>query len=185
MTFEKVNFDLREVIKNTIDLMATAALGKGLHLSYSIKPDAATDLVGDPTRLRQILLNLLNNAIKFSDQGEVLLEVLETSSIDEEVELSFRVQDTGIGMSEEDQAKLFRSFTQSEASTNRKYGGSGLGLAICRKLVELMGGAIEATSSLGKGSTFTVVLQFTKQKSGGSSGETATAEPESLAWRRP
>ncbi len=175
MTFEKVNFDLREVIKNTIDLMATAALGKGLHLSYSIKPDAATDLVGDPTRLRQILLNLLNNAIKFSDQGEVLLEILETRRIDEEVELSFRVQDTGIGMSEEDQAKLFRSFTQSEASTIRKYGGSGLGLAICRKLVELMGGAIEATSSLGKGSTFTVVLQFTKQKSGGSSGGTAIA----------
>jgi two-component system sensor histidine kinase/response regulator len=184
MTFEKINFDLREVIENTIDLMATAASGKGLRLSYSIKQDAAIDLVGDPTRLRQILLNLLNNAIKFTHQGEVSLEILERPRIDEEVGFSFRVHDTGIGVSEEDQVKLFRPFTQSEVCTTRKYGGGGLGLAICRKLVELMGGTIEATSSLGKGSTFSVNLQFTKQKSNDSSRETAIASPGSFNWRR-
>jgi two-component system sensor histidine kinase/response regulator len=165
MTFEQIDFDLREVIKNTIDLMATLAQGKGLHLSECIQEGTATDLVGDPTRLRQVLLNLLSNAIKFSEEGSVLLEIAQTSEIDDEVEISFSVHDTGIGMSEEAQEKLFQSFTQADTSTTRKYGGTGLGLAICRKLVELMGGTIEATSTLGKGSTFSFSLQFTKQKS--------------------
>jgi two-component system, sensor histidine kinase and response regulator len=165
MTFEKIDFDLREIIKNTIDLMATVAHGKGLGLTYSIQENTATNLVGDPTRLRQVLLNLLNNAIKFSEQGKVFLEIVQIKEIDHEVELSFLVHDTGIGMSEEDQTKLFRSFTQADKSTTRKYGGTGLGLAICRNLVELMGGTIEATSSLGKGSTFSFTLQFRKQDS--------------------
>ena len=165
MTFEQVDFDLKEIIKNTIDLMATLAQGKGLHLSECIQEGTATDLVGDPTRLRQVLLNLLSNAIKFSEEGSVLLEIAQTSEIDDEVEISFSVHDTGIGMSEEAQEKLFQSFTQADTSTTRKYGGTGLGLAICRKLVELMGGTIEVTSTLGKGSTFSFSLQFTKQKS--------------------
>ena len=165
MTFEQVDFDLKEIIENTIDLMATLAQGKGLHLSECIQEGTATDLVGDPTRLRQVLLNLLSNAIKFSEEGSVLLEIAQTSEIDDEVEISFSVHDTGIGMSEEAQEKLFQSFTQADTSTTRKYGGTGLGLAICRKLVELMGGTIEATSTLGKGSTFSFSLQFTKQKS--------------------
>jgi two-component system sensor histidine kinase/response regulator len=164
MTFEKIEFDLREVIKNTIDLMATVALGKGLKLSYGIREGTATDLVGDPTRLRQVLLNLLNNAIKFSEEGEVFLEIVQISETDEEVELSFFVHDTGIGISEEDQRKLFKTFTQADTSTTRKYGGTGLGLAICRKLVELMGGTIEATSNLGTGSSFSFTLQFTRGK---------------------
>jgi two-component system, sensor histidine kinase and response regulator len=165
MTFEQVDFDLKEIIKNTIDLMATLAQGKGLDLSDCIQEGTATCLVGDPTRLRQVLLNLLSNAIKFSEEGSVLLEIAQTSEIDDEVEISFSVHDTGIGMSEEAQEKLFQSFTQADTSTTRKYGGTGLGLAICRKLVELMGGTIEATSTLGKGSTFSFSLQFTKQKS--------------------
>jgi two-component system sensor histidine kinase/response regulator len=165
MTFEKIDFDLCDTIKKTIDLMATVAQGKGLDLSYCIEKDTATFLVGDPTRLRQVLLNLLSNAIKFSEQGKVLLEIAQISQIDEEVELSFFVHDTGIGMSEEAQKKLFQSFTQADTSTTRKYGGTGLGLAICRKLVELMGGTIKASSSLGKGSVFSFTLQFTKQKS--------------------
>jgi two-component system sensor histidine kinase/response regulator len=165
MTVETIGFDLCEVIKNTIDLMATAAHGKGLNLSYCIEKDTATYLEGDPTRLRQVLLNLLSNAIKFSDQGKVFLEIFQISEIDEVVKLAFLVHDTGIGMSEEAQAKLFRSFTQADTSTTRKYGGTGLGLAICRNLVELMGGTIEATSTLGQGSVFSFTLQFTKQKS--------------------
>ena len=164
MTFEKIDFDLQETINSTIDLMSTAAHGKGLNLSYSIKKDTSTYLVGDPTRLRQVLLNLLSNAIKFSDRGEVFLEIYQTSEKDEEVELQFAVHDTGIGMTEEAQKKLFLSFTQADTSTTRMYGGTGLGLAICRKLVELMGGTIEATSILGKGSIFRFTLQFTKQK---------------------
>jgi len=165
MTFEKIDFDLLETINKTIDLMATLAQGKGLNLSYCITEKTATHLVGDPTRLRQVLLNLLSNAIKFSEEGEVLLEIAQINEMEEEVELSFFVHDTGIGMSDEAQRKLFQSFTQADTSTTRKYGGTGLGLAICRKLVELMGGKIEAMSSLGKGSTFSFTLQFTKQKS--------------------
>jgi two-component system, sensor histidine kinase and response regulator len=187
MTFEKIDFDLFEVIKNTIDLMATAAHGKGLNLRHQIKENTATNLVGDPTRLRQVLLNLLNNAIKFSEKGEVFLEIVQVSEIFQEVELSFLVHDTGIGMSEEAQAKLFRSFTQADTSTTRKYGGTGLGLAICRKLVELMGGSIQATSVLGKGSVFSFNLQFTKQRAAVSNGAAlAVSEPcdtESLTFR--
>jgi two-component system, sensor histidine kinase and response regulator len=165
MTFERIEFDLRETIKNTIDLMATVARGKGLELSYRIEEDVATSLVGDPTRLRQVLLNLLSNAIKFSERGKVFLEIAQVSQIEEEVELSFCVHDTGIGMSEEAQRKLFKSFTQADASTTRKYGGTGLGLAICRNLVELMGGTIRAQSKVGEGSTFSFNLQFTKRAS--------------------
>jgi CheY-like chemotaxis protein len=124
------------------------------------------------------LLNLLNNAIKFSEKGEVFLEIVQVSEIFQEVELSFQVHDTGIGMSEEAQAKLFRSFTQADTSTTRKYGGTGLGLAICRKLVELMGGSIQATSVLGKGSVFSFNLQFTKQRAAVSNGVAlAVSEP--------
>ena len=165
MTFEKINFDLRETTNNTIRQMAIAAEAKGLNLSYCIKKDTAAYLVGDPTRLRQVLLNLLSNAIKFSEQGEVFLEIVQISESDEEVELSFFVHDTGIGVSKEAQKRLFQSFTQADTSTTRKYGGTGLGLAICRKLVELMGGTIKVKSSLGKGATFSFTLQFGKQKS--------------------
>jgi two-component system sensor histidine kinase/response regulator len=160
MTFEKIDFDLREIIQNTIDQMAIVADEKGLNLAYAIQEGTTTALVGDPARLRQVLLNLLNNAIRFSEQGKVFLEILQAGEMNEEVELSFLVHDTGTGMSEEDQTKLFRSFSEADTS-----GGTGLGITICRKLAELMGGTIEATSTLGKGSTFSFTLQFTKQKS--------------------
>ena len=144
MTFEHIDFDLVEVIQNTIDLLSTAATGKGLGLTYIIGEGTATHLMGDPTRLRQVLLNLLNNAIKFSEQGKVHLEIVQTMDVDQKVKLSFLVHDSGIGMSEEAKAKLFRSFTQADTTTTRKYGGTGLGLAISHKLVELMGGTIES-----------------------------------------
>jgi two-component system, sensor histidine kinase and response regulator len=165
MTFEHVDFDLVEVIKNTIDLLSTVASGKGLELTYSIGEGTATHLVGDPTRLRQVLLNLLNNAIKFTERGKVRLEIVQTMDVNQEVKLSFLVHDSGIGISEEAQAKLFRSFTQADTTTSRKYGGTGLGLAICDKLVALMGGTIGVKSTLGEGSSFTFALQFAKQKS--------------------
>ncbi len=165
MTLEQTDFDLRVTIKSTIDLMSTVAKGKGLNLNYRIKEGTATDLVGDPTRLRQVLLNLLSNAIKFSEQGKVYLEIAEIGQIDENVHLSFSVHDSGIGMSEEAQKKLFQSFIQADSSTTRKYGGTGLGLAICRNLVELMGGTIQVSSSLGQGSIFSFSLQFKTYKS--------------------
>ncbi len=164
MTFEKVEFDLDETVKNAIVLLLPRAKEKGLALNYVIQQDVHTRLVGDPTRLRQILLNLFNNAIKFTDQGEVALDIAQLGEKDGEIELRFSVRDTGIGMSEEVRKKLFQSFTQADASTTRRFGGTGLGLAICRRLVELMGGAINVTSEPGKGSTFWYTLPFAKQK---------------------
>jgi signal transduction histidine kinase/CheY-like chemotaxis protein len=164
MTLERVRFDLRETVKNTIELLTLQAQGRGLSLTYSIKPDTCTSLLGDPTRLRQILLNLLGNAIKFTAQGKVSLEIVPLNETDDEIQLQFSVHDTGIGISEEAQKNLFQSFTQADASTTRKYGGTGLGLAISRKLVELMGGTLNVTSRLGEGSTFSFTLQLPKQK---------------------
>jgi two-component system, sensor histidine kinase and response regulator len=166
MTLEKMNFDLRETVKNTIELLALQAQNKGLDLGYSIEQNVCTSLIGDPTRIRQILLNLLGNAIKFTAQGKVWLEIIPLHEDDDEVQLRFSVHDTGIGISEQAQQKLFQSFTQADASTTRKFGGTGLGLAISRKLVELMAGTLVVTSRPGEGSTFSFTLQILKQKAG-------------------
>jgi CheY-like chemotaxis protein len=164
MTFEKTDFNLRETVKNSLELLAPRAEEKGLKLNYQIHEDVKTQITGDPSRLRQVLLNLLSNAVKFTDQGEVFLEVSRLDETDGEMNLQFLVRDTGIGISEEARQNLFQSFTQADASTTRRFGGTGLGLAICRRIVELLGGSINVTSVLGKGSAFTFNLQFTKQK---------------------
>jgi CheY-like chemotaxis protein len=132
-------------------------------LKSSLPPNVQTQLVGDPSRLRQILLNLLSNAVKFTEQGEVSLEITQLDETSENVGLSFSVRDTGIGISEENQKKLFQPFNQADASTTRRFGGTGLGLAICRKLVELMNGTLALTSSPGQGSTFSFTLRYAKQ----------------------
>ena len=164
MAFEKLNFDLYETVKNTVELLRPRARDKGLNLTCLIKQDVCARVEGDPTRLRQILLNLLSNAIKFTDEGQVTLEVVQLQETEEEVKLSFSVRDTGIGISDEAQKNLFHSFTQADASTTRRFGGTGLGLAICRKLVELMGGSIHVASNVEKGSTFWFTMPFAKQK---------------------
>jgi CheY-like chemotaxis protein len=146
-------------------LLAPRAQAKGLALNCSLPPNVPTQLVGDPSRLRQILLNLLGNAVKFTEQGEVALEIKQLDETSGDVGLSFSVRDTGIGISEENQKKLFQSFNQADASTTRRFGGTGLGLAICRKLVELMEGSLTLTSSPGKGSTFSFTLRYARQNS--------------------
>ena len=178
MTFEKLDFDVVETVKHCAELLLPRAKAKGLALTYVIPQNVCTCTVGDPTRLRQILLNLLNNAVKFTNQGEVSLEVAQLSETEKDVELRFSIRDTGIGLSEEVQKKLFQSFTQADTSTTRRFGGTGLGLAICRKLVELMDGAIGVTSSLGQGSTFWFTLPFAKQKSSALPANGAAAAPE-------
>ncbi len=165
MTLEKVGFDLRETVKNAIGLVAHRAQAKGINLTQLIDKDTCTRLVGDPTRLLQILLNLLSNALKFTAKGEVSLKVRCLEETDDNVTLQFAVRDTGIGISVENREKLFRPFIQADTSTTRQFGGTGLGLAICRKLVELMEGSIDLASTLGVGSTFSVILPFAKQAS--------------------
>jgi len=160
---EKVDFDLPDTIKNVVDLLQPRADAKGIQFHHRLPDNVCPALVGDPTRLRQILLNLLGNAIKFTREGEVNLEVTPLSENDTTATLRFAVRDTGIGISDEVRSKLFQSFTQADASTTRRFGGTGLGLAITRRLVELLGGTIEVTSVLGQGSTFWFILPFAKQ----------------------
>jgi two-component system sensor histidine kinase/response regulator len=164
MIFEHVNFDLRETVTNSMALIAQRAQSKNIALTCSMAEQIDSKLVGDPTRLRQILLNLLSNAIKFTDQGEVALEITQVKEMDKETGLHFSIRDTGIGLTEDVQNKLFQSFTQADSSTTRKFGGTGLGLAICRKFVELMGGTIGVNSVFGKGSTFWFVLSYANQQ---------------------
>jgi len=164
MTFEKVDFDLAGAVKDSMALLLPRAEDKGLSLAYSMESNVCTKLCGDPSRLRQILLNLLGNAIKFTEKGSVSLSVKQIGVTETEVHLCFSVQDTGIGLSEESQKKLFQSFTQADASTTRRFGGTGLGLSICRRLVELMSGSIGLNSTLGQGSTFWFILPFGRQQ---------------------
>ncbi len=147
-------FDLARCIEVSMDLVAARAAEKGLELTYFQEEDVPTMLMGDEIRLRQILTNLLGNAVKFTEKGEVMLSVSSSPMQGDKVLLHFAVKDTGIGISQENLGKLFQSFTQVDSSTTRYYGGTGLGLAISRKLVEMMGGDISVDSTPGKGSTF-------------------------------
>jgi two-component system sensor histidine kinase/response regulator len=157
LAVENIDFDLDKVLENVGNLMSEKASAKGLELIFDIEPSVSPYFRGDPLRLGQILINFCNNAVKFTEQGEIVVKahVLEDSK-DSQLVL-FSVRDTGIGLTEEQIGRLFQAFQQADASTTRKYGGTGLGLAISKRLAELMGGTIEVTSALGKGSTF----QFT------------------------
>src|SRR6185437_2682576 len=164
MTFEKVEFDLREIVGNSVALLAPRAQAKHLTLTHSVNEKIPAQVVGDPSRLRQILLNLAGNAVKFTAKGFVSLEVEPLDDVADEIRLKFSVRDTGIGIPEEAQQKLFQSFTQADASTTRQVGGTGLGLAMCRRLVELMGGEIGLSSVPGQGSTFWFTMRLGRPK---------------------
>ncbi|REE66681.1 signal transduction histidine kinase [Paenibacillus taihuensis] len=160
VVMEQIVFDLYEVLNQISNLISIKAFDKGLKLHFSIHPDVPQMLIGDPFRLNQILLNLSNNAVKFTEEGEVTFEVKVQQKDERGVTLAFAVRDTGIGISREQQDKLFRQFTQADMSTTRKYGGTGLGLVISKNLVELMGGSIEVQSEPGEGSCFSFTAQF-------------------------
>jgi len=139
-------------------MVAQAASRKGLSLSYEVEPHVPRYLMGDLTRLRQILVNLLGNAVKFTEKGFVRVDV-SALPVEDSYEIQFRVKDTGIGISQDRMSRLFQSFSQGDASTTRKYGGTGLGLAICKHLTELMGGDIWAESIPAQGSSFYFTIQ--------------------------
>ena len=154
LDLERESFDLRECLETSVNMVAEAAASKCLSLGFKIDPAVPGQLVGDLTRLRQILVNLLGNAVKFTETGSIHISVSSLGTSDKEYEIQFIVRDSGIGISRDRMSRLFQSFSQVDASTTRKYGGTGLGLAICKHLAELMGGRIWAESNPGKGSTF-------------------------------
>jgi two-component system, sensor histidine kinase and response regulator len=166
LSLEILDFDLRTTVDETLDLVAKPAVDKGVNLACLVHANVPSALRGDPGRLRQILLNLLSNALKFTAQGEVVLSVSLVHGADDRATVRFEVQDSGIGLSPEAQGRLFQSFSQADNSTTRRYGGTGLGLAICKQLTELMGGEIGVQSQLGAGSTFWFTVPFATQPPG-------------------
>jgi two-component system sensor histidine kinase/response regulator len=185
LELETVAFDPGVVVEDALYLLAERAQAKGLELVCSLAPDLPTMLIGDPSRLRQVLINLVGNAIKFTDKGEVEVRVAMDASLHHRREvpgaprrlgLRFAVRDTGIGI--DPQSRLFIAFMQGDASTTRRYGGTGLGLAISKSLVELMGGQITVASTPGKGSTFTFSAIFSV------AADQGPRAPRELAGRR-
>jgi PAS domain S-box-containing protein len=160
VTFESIKFKLRHLMNMMVDLMKPKADEKQIQLHYDISDEITDDLIGDPTRLNQILINLVGNAIKFTNTGEVLIKVSKLNEEDGKIELKFDVKDTGIGIRKENLEMIFESFTQGSNDTTRKYGGTGLGLSITKQLIELQGGNISVSSEMDKGSTFTFNLKF-------------------------
>jgi CheY-like chemotaxis protein/HPt (histidine-containing phosphotransfer) domain-containing protein len=172
LAFETMDFHLREVVESTLDLLAETARNKDIELVCWLPPEIPKRLRGDPGRLRQVLLNLLGNAVKFTEKGEVFLEVEKVGESPQDVTLRFTINDTGIGIEPQVQRRLFQPFTQADSSTTRKYGGTGLGLAISKQIVELMHGQIGVESDPGKGSSFWFTARLAKQPAGGVSGAT-------------
>lgn len=158
MQLEQINFNLTNIIEQTIDVLANNAYSKGIELSYRIEQNIPNNLLGDPTRLNQVLTNLIGNAIKFTTRGGVSIDVSAIATTERQTTLYFQVQDTGIGIAPDSQDKIFQSFSQADSSTTRQYGGTGLGLAISKRLIEKMGGEIGVISAPSAGSIFWFTL---------------------------
>jgi two-component system, sensor histidine kinase and response regulator len=171
LDLETVVFDIRHIIEEIVELLANQAEAKRIVLACLVEADVPIRVSGDPSRLRQVLVNLIGNAIKFTDQGEAVVRVQKISQIDDQIHLRFEIQDSGIGIDEEECARLFQAFFQADSSSTRRHGGTGLGLAISKQLTELMGGQIALKSTLGVGSTFEFTLAFG-----------VVPQPERQAW---
>ena len=175
-------FSIRDLVDETLSLLIPKASQKGIRLWYHIERSLPTKFIGDETRLRQILMNLVSNAVKFTEKGEVEVTVHAERMSDRRHKIHFEVRDTGIGISKDDLTEIFELFTQADASTTRRFGGTGLGLAISRRLSELMGGSLWAESELHKGSTFhaTVIVDTLSQEQHASSGDGTWASTDIL-----
>lgn len=162
LEFRRHNFHIHEAVKGTIDIISSSAHNKRLEINYLIAPDVPSRLSGDSGKLRQVLTNLLGNAVKFTEQGEVTLTITNQAETDTHATLQFEVRDSGIGISETALPFIFEPFKQADDSDTRQYGGTGLGLTICRQIIEALGGSINVESTLGKGSTFYFTMEFQK-----------------------
>jgi len=171
LELEEIGFNLNSAVEDTVKSLAYMAHNKGLELACRIHRDVPVALVGDPGRLRQVIVNLVGNALKFTEKGEVVVEVRLLEEADDHVFLHFLVRDTGIGISRDRQEKIFEAFSQADESTTRKYGGTGLGLSISSRLVSMMGGKIWVESEPGEGSTFQFTARFGLQEAPLSSGK--------------
>jgi len=186
LEFELLEFDLWDAVEESLELLSPRASAKGIQLASLISPHCPRLVRGDPGRLRQVLLNLAGNAVKFTEVGEVVVKVFPKEDPSPEVGtvfLRFEVADTGIGMSESVQSRLFQAFSQGDSSTTRRFGGTGLGLAISRQIIELMGGAVDVTSEAGKGSTFGFTARL-KQSAGEEKPQHTTAPLQLLEGLR-
>ncbi|HWY77382.1 MAG TPA: response regulator, partial [Verrucomicrobiae bacterium] len=163
LSFEEIDFDLRKVVEDTLEMMAGQAQANGIELVGGVEPEVPTEVRGDPGRVKQVLTNLIGNAIKFTKSGEVIINVTVQAETKAQLHARFEIKDTGIGIPLETQARLFQPFVQADSSTSRNFGGTGLGLAICKRLAESMNGTIGVQSAPGKGSTFWVTLRFDRQ----------------------
>ncbi|MGE9296510.1 MAG: response regulator [Puniceicoccales bacterium] len=158
LELESIDFDIREAVEDTVDQFVSIARVRGLELAVKIDPTLPTIANGDPIRFRQVLNNLMSNAVKFTEEGEVIVDVGVSARTAETLHLDIKVIDTGVGIDPDRLEQIFDTFTQGDSSTTRKYGGTGLGLSICRKLARMMGGDVSVTSKLGQGATFSVQL---------------------------
>ncbi|HEY6384622.1 MAG TPA: response regulator, partial [Candidatus Acidoferrum sp.] len=179
LSVENIDFDLEKVLENVSNLISEKASAKGLELIFDIEPSVSTQLRGDPLRLGQILINFCNNAVKFTETGEIVVKARVQEKNEDAQLVCFSVSDTGIGLTREQMGRLFQAFEQADASTTRQHGGTGLGLAISKRLAQLMGGDVGVTSEAGKGSTF----WFTARLGKGTLSARRTSRPE-LRGRR-
>ncbi len=162
LVFEEIDFAVEQVVEGAVELLSARAMSKNVELVSLVETGLPSALSGDPGRLRQVLTNLISNALKFTDRGEVVVTAAKASETEDEMVVRFAIADTGIGIAPETKARLFQAFMQADGSTTRRYGGTGLGLAICKQLVQQMGGDIGVESELGRGSTFWFTARFAK-----------------------
>ncbi len=183
LELENTSFSLEDLVHSTIRLFGAKAREKGLDLRVDLNSSACGTFMGDPARLRQVLMNLISNAIKFTHQGEVALQVRRVGDEGSVERLEFLFRDTGIGIDSADLTRLFSPFTQADSSISRRFGGTGLGLTICKRLVERMGGSIDVSSAVGSGSVFTVQIPFPRSQPPTENGEVTLVSPEAAHGR--